>query len=69
MTHHKSSDGAAIVAPDFHWIPIDENTPIGKSILLISKKSGVLQKGQYVKNDPFFTHWAPMPTFKKESTE
>jgi hypothetical protein len=67
MTHKISSDGAAVVAPEFHWLPIDEHTPRGKSVLLINKASGVLQKGQHSPGETFFTHWAPNPTFKKDS--
>lgn len=66
MTHKISSDGAAAVAPEFHWIPIDARTPRGVSMLLINKDSGVLQKGQYTTDEKFFTHWAPNPTFKKD---
>ena len=67
MNHKISSDGAAAVAPEFHWIPIGPSTPKGVSLLLISKHSGVLQKGQHTSGDTFFTHWAPNPTFKKDS--
>jgi len=67
MTHKLSSDGAAVVAHEFHWLPIDSNTPRGVSMLLINRNSGVLQKGQYTADDAFFTHWAPNPTFKKEN--
>ena len=38
MTHKISSDGAAVVAPEFHWLPIDEHTPRGVKMLLISVK-------------------------------
>lgn len=67
MTHKISSDGVAVVAPEFHWLPIDGDTPRGKSVLLINKASGVLQKGQYTSSETFFTHWAAYPTFKKDS--
>ena len=66
MTHKLSSDGAAVVAPEFNWLPIDERTPRGVSMLLINKASGVLQKGQYTSDETFFDHWAPNPTFKKD---
>ena len=66
MTHKISSDGAAVVSPVFHWMPINTSTPRGVSMLLINKASGVLQKGQYNPDDSFFDHWAPNPTFKKD---
>jgi hypothetical protein len=65
-TEHKiTADGAAAVAPDCHWIPIDANTPRGVSMWLINKRSGVAQRGQCSKDDKFFDHWFPLPTFKK----
>jgi hypothetical protein len=67
-TEHKiTADGAAAVAPDCHWIPIGPDTPRGASMWLINRRSGVAQKGHYDPNDKFFTHWFPLPTFKKES--
>jgi len=66
MTHKISSDGAAVVSPVFHWLPITPSTPRGVSMLLIDRRSGVLQKGQHNPSDTFFTHWAPAPTFKKD---
>ena len=65
MTHKLSSDGAAVVAPEYHWIPIDKHTPRGVSMLLYSEAAGVLQKGQHTVDDKFFTHWAPCPTLPK----
>ena len=66
MTTHKlTSDGAAAVTPDCHWMPIDANTPRGVSMLLINKRSNVAQKGHYNPGDKFFDHWFPLPTFKK----
>ena len=67
MNHKISSDGAAAVAPEFHWIPIDERTPRGVSLLLYSEAAGVLQKGQHTSSDKFFTHWAPCPTLPKDT--
>ena len=67
MTHKISSDGAAAVAPEFHWIPIGPSTPKGVSLLLYSEAAGVLQKGQHTSSDKFFTHWAPCPTLPKDT--
>lgn len=64
MTHKISSDGAAAVAPEFHWLPIDERTPRGVKLLLISRAYGVAQIGMHTSFSTFFTHWAALPTFK-----
>jgi hypothetical protein len=65
MTHHITSDGAAAVSPSTTWIPVGPFTPRGVKMLLISRKYGVAQTGTYNPNDPFFTHWAPLPIFKR----
>lgn len=65
--HKLSSDGAAIVAPNYYWVPIDSSTPRGATMLLINKYSGVLQKGQYSATEKFFDHWAPNPVFRKDT--
>ena len=53
---------STVVADDYYWIPIDENTPIGMKVLLLGR-SGVATMGHY-ENQPgsqFWTHWAPLP--------
>lgn len=66
MTYKLNKDQSAAVAPEFHWIPIDNDTPRGVTLLLISKPAGRMQSGIYTKQDKFFTHWAPCPTFRKD---
>ena len=63
MTHKLTADGAAAVNPKVKWIKIDENTPRGCKLQLISKKYGVAQTSMYLPTDDFFTHWFPLPTF------
>jgi hypothetical protein len=58
-----STHGAA-VDKSYHWRPIDDNTPMGVKIQLINEHTGVAVYGQWVGNR-FFTHWAPLPTFRK----
>ncbi|MCE2983412.1 MAG: hypothetical protein LW832_07585, partial [Parachlamydia sp.] len=67
MNYKQSSDGCAIVDADYHWIEINDDTPINAMMLLINKHSGVLHKGTHNKLNNFFTHWAPLPTFKKDT--
>lgn len=66
MNHKPSSDGCAIVCTDYHWLEINDDTPTNAMMLLINKPSGVLHKGTHNKLNNFFTHWAPLPTFKKD---
>ena len=60
--HKLDSTKAAVVADNYYWIPINENTPQGVKILLLGR-SGVATMGHY-ENQPgsqFWTHWAPLP--------
>lgn len=66
MTHKISSDGAASITLNCKWLLIDRNTPRGVKMMLISEKYGIAQISIYSPNDKYFTHWHPLPTFKKE---
>lgn len=66
MTHRISSDGAAAVSIDTFWLPIDKDTPRGVKVLLISQRYGIAQVGVHMASDKFFTHWHPVPRFKKD---
>lgn len=67
MTHRISSDRAAAVSPNVHWIPIERETPPrGVKLQLIDRKrSGVAVYSIYLAGSDW-THWAPLPTFKKD---
>lgn len=67
MTHKLSSDGAAVVAPEFHWIPIDSKTPRGVKMMLISEAAGVAQIGLHLASGTHFTHWHPLPVFRRDA--
>lgn len=57
------STKAAVVADDYYWIPIDENTPTSVKILLLGR-GGVASLGQYIHRPgetQFWTHFAPLP--------
>ena len=59
-----SSDGQAKVDPNYYWISIDKDTPIGSKIQLINKDAGVAIYGTISSHiDCWFTHWAPLPKF------
>ncbi len=59
-----STDRSAAVDRDYKWLPIDANTPRGVKLQLINKTAGVAQYGRLGTREDFFTHWAPLPTFK-----
>ena len=59
MTHKIDSTGAAAVATDYYWIPIDENTPRGVKLQLLGK-GGVAHYSTY-HGASHWTHWAPLP--------
>lgn len=59
-----TNDGAAAVAPDLKWLRIDENTPVGSKMLLISKPNGIATISVRRPQDGW-THWLPIPTFDK----
>lgn len=62
----ETSDGMAVVDTSHFWIPIEQQQPpIGTKVLLINSAAGVALLGAYQRGD-FFTHWSPLPRFKKE---
>lgn len=65
MTHVLNSERTVAIAPNVKWIRIDEHTPRGVKVQLISEHYGVAQYGLYTPGNTFFTHWAPVPTFDK----
>jgi hypothetical protein len=66
MTEHKLTyDGAAAVDTGNHWRDAKEfPPPLSAKMLLIDKKLGVAVLGSWRAADGW-THWAPLPTFKK----
>jgi hypothetical protein len=56
------STRSTVVADDYFWIPIDQDTPTNLKILLLGR-SGVATMGHY-EHQPgtqFWTHWAALP--------
>lgn len=62
----KTHDGAAAIDRGYHWRRIDDNTPLGTKLQLVNKSAGVATYGRIYSRDPWWTHWAPLPTFEKE---
>ncbi len=63
--YRPSTDLAASVSDGFHWMPIDANTPRGCKLQLINEFAGVACYGSLGTADFYWTHWAPLPTFRK----
>ncbi len=61
-----SHGGDATIDRNYHWIPIDANAPLGTKVQLINKRDGVATYGQIFSHNSHWTHWAPLPTFKKD---
>ena len=57
------STRSTVVADDYFWIPIDQDTPTGMKVLLLGR-SGVATMGHY-EHKPgetqFWSHWSPLP--------
>ena len=66
MNHKLNTDKTALVATDHYWISIDADTPLGVKMLLINQKSGVAWLGYWSSGDSFWTHYSPLPMFKKD---
>lgn len=64
MPHKLNRDQSAVVAEDQKWIPLGPFTPVGVRMLLIDEKQGIAYIRQHTKDDKF-THWSPIPTFRK----
>jgi hypothetical protein len=59
MTHTINNHHGVAVATDYYWIPVDNNTPRGVKLQLLTK-GGVAVHGVYF-GDEFYTHWTPLP--------
>jgi hypothetical protein len=60
-----TSDRAATVDTSYHWLPVGPDTPRGTKVQLIDRKFGVAVYGAYQPGSQW-THWAPLPTFRKD---
>lgn len=61
--HKLDSTRSTVVADDYFWIPIDQDTPQNMKVLLLGR-SGVATMGHY-EHKPgetqFWEFWAPLP--------
>lgn len=58
-----SSDGAAAVDPDYYWRDINENTPRGVKLQLLTE-NGIALHGKWQPGDSDIVAWAPLPKRK-----
>jgi hypothetical protein len=63
ITYRLDSTRSTVVADDYYWIPIDQDTPQNMKVLLLGR-SGVATMGHY-EHKPgetqFWQFWAPLP--------
>lgn len=64
--HKLNNDRTAAVSTDAYWMPIDNDTPRGVKLMLISKAYGVAQIGIHFASGTFFDYWHPLPKFMKD---
>ena len=60
MTHTINNAKTAAVAIDYYWLPVNEDTPRGVKLQLLTV-GGIATYGQYNKGATWVTHWAPLP--------
>lgn len=67
ITYRLDSTRSTVVADDYYWIPIDQDTPTGMKVLLLGR-SGVATMGHYeaLPGTQFWTHFAPLPRRRSE---
>jgi hypothetical protein len=65
-THRLSTDHSTVVDSAYHWISVDDiPPPMGPKLQLINKYNGVAVYGNWAPGG-YWTHWAPLPTWKRE---
>ena len=63
----QTADKSAVVDTTIHWIDAKDNPPPrGSKLLCINRRLGVAVLSIWIP-DFGFTHWAPLPSFKKAS--
>lgn len=66
MPAELNKEQTVAVDRDYYWRPIAE-CPVGVKVQLINRRYGVAVYGHYSGRSGFWTHWAPLPVFRKES--
>jgi hypothetical protein len=66
MPHDINSEKTVAVDREYYWRHIS-TCPNGVKVQLINRMYGVAVYGQYRPKEPFWTHWAPLPVFRKDN--
>ena len=66
MPHDVDSSRSVAVDREYYWRPIS-TCPGGVKVQLINRMYGVAVYGQYRPKETFWTHWAPLPVFRKDN--
>ncbi len=66
MPHDINAAKTVAVDREYYWRPI-ATCPAGVKVQLINRMYGVAVYGQYRPKEHFWTHWAPLPVFRKEN--
>lgn len=66
-THTVNSTKTVAVSVVQEWLPIDKDTPRGTKMLVIRKGAGSASISEVHTNEGFWTHWAPLPRWPKET--
>lgn len=61
----RDSSGSTMVDGSYHWREITKDTPRGVKLQLINRYAGVAVYGTLNHKDTYWTHYAPLPTFKE----
>lgn len=62
-----NADKTVAIDRNYHWQPIDDNTPRGVKLQVINIHAGVATYSVVLTNNVHWTHWAPLPTFDDSS--
>ena len=65
--HDINTDNTVAVDREYYWRPIAQ-CPLGVKVQLINRRYGVAAYGTYNGKDGFWTHWAPLPVFRKDNS-
>lgn len=64
---YKVKDNEVAVSTGAYWVPIDEHTPRNVKVQAINRDwCGVAQYAEIRNNERWYTHWAPVPKFRKD---
>ena len=63
-----NTERTVAVDREYYWRPI-AGCPRGVKVQLINRRYGVASYGNYTGKDGFWTHWAPLPVFRKENED